>query len=88
MEFVYLDPNRNQGFCIVHILEPQDSYLIYTRQKNPDESNEAIKQVVEALGLNIEDFSEKPKDSGISTCIFIGFYIHTIPHNNEVFKYQ
>lgn len=65
MRVLYLDPHPTQGFSVVrretHL---PDSYFISTRQRDPRNLDNAIKEVLRALRLDIGDFYVKSKDFG------------------------
>ncbi|XP_048764905.2 uncharacterized protein LOC125672727 [Ostrea edulis] len=65
MRVLYLDPHPTQGFSVVrretHL---PDSYFISTRQRDPRNLDNAIKEVLQALRLDIGYFYVKSKDFG------------------------
>lgn len=69
MKIEYFDPHPTHGLIVVrrqtHLPK---SYFIPTRQKDPRDLEEVIKQVLRALRLDIGNFYVKSKDFG-NTCI-------------------
>jgi hypothetical protein len=74
--FLYFDPHPTRGFIVLHRKTSHipESYVIYTREKNPSDLDQIINQVLKALNLDKMKFYVKSQDFGNE---YIELYTYT-----------